>query len=85
LRVRTDEETGQTILSGMGELHLEIIIDRMMREFKVAANVGAPQVAYRETITKGRGSGQVRSPVRRSRSVRRLLVAYRAAGAWFRL
>jgi elongation factor G len=52
LRVRTDEETGQTILSGMGELHLEIIIDRMMREFKVACNVGAPQVAYRETITK---------------------------------
>jgi elongation factor G len=52
LRVRTDEETGQTILSGMGELHLEIIIDRMMREFKVACNVGAPQVAYRESITK---------------------------------
>ncbi len=52
LRVRTDEETGQTILSGMGELHLEIIIDRMMREFKVAANIGAPQVAYRETITR---------------------------------
>jgi elongation factor G len=52
LRVRTDEETGQTILSGMGELHLEIIIDRLMREFKVAANIGAPQVAYRETVTK---------------------------------
>jgi len=52
LRVRTDEETGQTILSGMGELHLEIIIDRMKREFKVEANIGAPQVAYRETITK---------------------------------
>ncbi|BCR04039.1 elongation factor G 2 [Desulfuromonas versatilis] len=52
LRCRTDEETGQTILSGMGELHLEIIIDRMKREFKVEANVGAPQVAYRETITK---------------------------------
>jgi elongation factor G len=52
LRVRTDEETGQTILSGMGELHLEVIIDRLMREFKVAANIGAPQVAYRETITK---------------------------------
>jgi len=52
LGVRTDEETGQTILSGMGELHLEIIIDRMMREFKVACNVGAPQVAYRETITR---------------------------------
>jgi elongation factor G len=52
LRCRTDDETGQTILSGMGELHLEIIIDRMRREFKVEANVGAPQVAYRETITK---------------------------------
>ena len=52
LRCRTDEETGQTILSGMGELHLEIIIDRMKREFKVECNVGAPQVAYRETITK---------------------------------
>ncbi len=49
-RVRTDEETGQTIISGMGELHLEIIVDRMKREFKVEANVGKPQVAYRETI-----------------------------------
>ena len=52
LRVKTDEETGQTILSGMGELHLEIIVDRMRREFGVEANVGAPQVAYRETIRK---------------------------------
>jgi elongation factor G len=52
LRLSTNEETGQTILKGMGELHLEIIIDRMRREFKVEANVGAPQVAYRETITK---------------------------------
>jgi len=51
-RVRTDEESGQTIISGMGELHLEIIVDRMKREFKVDANVGAPQVAYRETIRK---------------------------------
>ncbi len=51
-RVRTDEESGQTIISGMGELHLEIIVDRMRREFNVEANVGAPQVAYRETITK---------------------------------
>lgn len=50
-QVRTDPETGQTIMSGMGELHLEILIDRMLREFKVAANVGKPQVAYRETIT----------------------------------
>jgi len=52
LRVKTDEETGQVIISGMGELHLEIIVDRMKREFKVEANIGAPQVAYRETITK---------------------------------
>lgn len=51
-RVRTDEESGQTIISGMGELHLEIIVDRMKREFKVEANIGAPQVAYRETIRK---------------------------------
>ena len=49
-QVRTDEESGQTIISGMGELHLEIIVDRMKREFKVEANVGKPQVAYRETI-----------------------------------
>ncbi|HQU99232.1 MAG TPA: elongation factor G [Nitrosomonas sp.] len=51
-RVRTDEESGQTIISGMGELHLEIIVDRMKREFSVEANVGAPQVAYREAIRK---------------------------------
>ena len=51
-RVHTDEESGQTIISGMGELHLEIIVDRMKREFKVDANVGAPQVAYRETMRK---------------------------------
>lgn len=51
-RVRTDEETGQTVLSGMGELHLEIMVDRMMREFRVEANIGRPQVAYRETITQ---------------------------------
>ena len=51
-RTWTDEETGQTILAGMGELHLEIIVDRLLREFKVEANVGAPQVAYRETIRK---------------------------------
>ena len=49
-RVQTDEETGQTIISGMGELHLDIIVDRMRREFKVEANIGKPQVAYRETI-----------------------------------
>lgn len=51
-RVKIDPETGQTIISGMGELHLEIIVDRLLREFKVSANVGKPQVAYRETITK---------------------------------
>ncbi|TIQ28298.1 MAG: elongation factor G [Mesorhizobium sp.] len=51
-RVKTDEESGQTIIAGMGELHLDIIVDRMRREFKVEANVGAPQVAYRETITR---------------------------------
>jgi elongation factor G len=50
-RVNTDEESGQTIIKGMGELHLEILVDRMRREFKVEANVGAPQVAYRETIS----------------------------------
>ncbi|MBQ8182127.1 MAG: elongation factor G, partial [Ruminococcus sp.] len=51
-RTYTDEETGQTIIAGMGELHLEIIIDRLLREFKVEANVGKPQVSYKETITK---------------------------------
>ena len=51
-RAHTDEETGQTIIAGMGELHLEIIVDRLLREFKVEANVGAPQVAYKETFTK---------------------------------
>src|SRR5207249_1476118 len=50
-RVRTDDETGQTVISGMGKLHLEILVDRMMREFNVKANVGKPQVAYKETIT----------------------------------
>jgi elongation factor G len=51
-KVKTDEESGQTIISGMGELHLEIIVDRLLREFKIEASVGKPQVAYRETITK---------------------------------
>jgi elongation factor G len=51
-RVNTDEESGQTIIGGMGELHLEIIVDRMKREFGVEANVGKPQVAYRETIRR---------------------------------
>jgi elongation factor G len=58
-RVRTDDETGQTVISGMGELHLEIIVDRMLREFKVDANVGKPQVSYRETITsQAHGTGR---------------------------
>jgi len=51
-RVRTDEESGQTIISGMGELHLDVIVDRLKREFKVEANIGKPQVAYRECIRK---------------------------------
>ena len=51
-RIRSDEETGQTVISGMGELHLEVLVDRMMREFNVEATVGKPQVAYRETVTK---------------------------------
>jgi elongation factor G len=51
-RVSVDHESGQTIMKGMGELHLDILVDRMKREFKVEANIGAPQVAYRETITK---------------------------------
>jgi len=55
-RVHSDEDTGQTIISGMGELHLEIIVDRMMREFGVQATVGRPQVAYRETIRKRAGA-----------------------------
>src|SRR5439155_6575774 len=58
-RTRTDPETGQTLISGMGELHLEVIVDRMLRELRVAANVGRPQVAYRETITrKAEGEGR---------------------------
>ena len=70
-RVHTDTETGQTLIAGMGELHLEIIVDRLMREFNVGANVGKPQVAYRETITAGgRRRGQVRAPDRRPRPVR---------------
>ena len=70
-RVRTDEESGQTIISGMGELHLEILVDRMKREFGVEANVGAPQVAYREAIKKPvEGRRQVHQAVGRPRPVR---------------
>ncbi len=64
-RVRTDEETGQTIISGMGELHLEVLVDRMRREFNVEANVGKPQVAYRETI-RGSVSGHVERYVKQT-------------------
>ena len=70
-RVHSDTDTGQTIISGMGELHLEIIVDRLMREFKVDARVGKPQVAYRETITEEcQGRGEICPPERRPRPVR---------------
>ena len=59
-RAHTDQETGQTIIAGMGELHLEIIVDRLLREFKVEANVGAPQVAYKESFTKAVDDFQVK-------------------------
>ena len=79
-RVHTDEESGQTIISGMGELHLEIIVDRMKREFGVEASVGKPQVAYRETIKKTVESGrQVHQAVGRPRPVRPRLAEARAA------
>ena len=86
-RVTSDEETGQTLIAGMGELHLEIIVDRLMREFKVDANVGRPQVAYRETISQaGREDpGPVRPPDRRLRPVRRRGHQPAAAGARRRL
>ena len=79
-QVRTNEETGQTEISGMGELHLEVLVDRMKREFKVEANVGRPQVAYRETV-RGDGRahrGQVRPADRWLRAVRRRLHQPRA-------
>ena len=71
-KIESDEETGQTLIHGMGELHLEVIVDRMLREFKVEANVGKPQVAYRETIRKRgqEGRGALRPPDRRPRPVR---------------
>ena len=70
-RCFTNEETSQLIIAGMGELHLEIIIDRLKREFKVEANTGAPQIAYRETITKnGRGRRQIHPSIRRPRPIR---------------
>ena len=70
-RVKTDEESGQTLIAGMGELHLEVLVDRMLREFKVDANVGKPQVAYRETIRRAaEGRQAVRAPDRRPGPVR---------------
>ena len=81
-RVRTDEESGQTIISGMGELHLEIIVDRMKREFGVEATVGKPQVAYRETIRKtAKSRRQVRQAVGRPWPVRSRRAEDRAARA----
>ncbi len=79
-QVRTNEETGQTEISGMGELHLEVLVDRMLREYKVDANVGRPQVSYRETDPRqGReGRGSVRAPDRRRRPVRDRLHRSRA-------
>ena len=79
-QVRSDEETGQTVISGMGELHLEVIVDRLKREFKVEAAVGRPQVAYRETIREHgqEGGGQVHPPDRRLGPVRRGLHRPRA-------
>ena len=62
-RAYTNKETGQTIIAGMGELHLEIIVDRLLREFHVEANVGAPQVAYKETFTKAVDVEAAKNPV----------------------
>ena len=81
-RVRTDEESGQTIIAGMGELHLEIIVDRMKREFNVEANVGKPQVAYRETIRKAvEGRRQVRAQSGGKGQFGHVVARDRAAGA----
>jgi elongation factor G len=77
-RVHTDEESGQTIISGMGELHLDIIVDRMRREFNVEANVGKPQVAYRETIRK---SVEVEGKFVRSPAVADSTVTYGCASS----
>ena len=87
-RVRTDENTGQTLISGMGELHLEILVDRMIREFKVQARVGRPQVAYRETITatvsaSGEFTAQRGNRTLHARAVVELAPAGRGAGFSF--
>ena len=81
-RVAVDHESGQTVIKGMGELHLEIIVDRMKREFKVDANIGAPQVAYRETITPPvRNRLHAQEADRRRRAVRPRQDPLRAAAA----
>jgi elongation factor G len=80
-RYRVDPETNQMIISGMGELHLEILFDRLKREFKVEANMGRPQVAYRETLRSRRGRGEVREADGRARPVRPRLPSLRAAAA----
>ena len=86
LRVHVDAESGQTILRGMGELHLEIVVDRMLREFGVAANVGRPQVAYRETIRKAvEQDGKFVRQVRRPRPIRPGFAAARAVAVGPRL
>ena len=71
-RVHTDENTGQTIIAGMGELHLDVLVDRMLREFRVQANVGKPRVSYRETITRpvDKAGLPIRQADRRARYVR---------------
>ena len=87
-QMRTDPESGQTIIRGMGELHLEVIVDRMLREFRVGANVGRPQVAYKETITKPvQRRRSIRASVRRQGPIRPRLAGDRAARArqWLRL
>ena len=85
-RVTTDEQTGQVVIAGMGELHLEIIVDRLKREFGVEASVGKPQVAYKETLTAaGRRPRALHSPDRRPRPVRRMQDPPHSAAAGHRL
>ena len=82
-RVRTDEQTGQLIISGMGELHLEVLVDRMLREFRVMANVGKPQVAYRETITQAvRSEGEFVRQVGARNQYGHVVLELGAAACW---